>query len=46
MANPKEILERAYGSVAKDVSLYIDLDITPFRSVKYYWYKLVRFFTR
>jgi hypothetical protein len=46
MANPKEVLERAYGNVPKEVNLNYDIDIAPIRSVKYYYHKLIRFFTR
>jgi hypothetical protein len=43
----KEILDRAYGSIPKEVTPGMDLfDWLPFRGVKYYWYKLVRKVTR
>jgi hypothetical protein len=43
----KEVLDRAYGSIPKEATPYIDLDWVPtFRGVKYYWLVLVRKFTR
>ena len=43
----KEIFDRAYGNVPKEPTPWINLDwvVSP-RGVKYYWLKLIRFFTR
>jgi hypothetical protein len=42
MATPKETLEKAYGSVPKEVGLVFDLSWLPtWRGVKYVWYKKV-----
>ena len=44
----KNTLDRAYGSIPKEVTPTLDLfDWTPtWRGVKYYWYKLIRKATR
>jgi hypothetical protein len=43
----KDVLDRAYGSIPKEATPYIDLDWVPtFRGVRYYWLVLVRKFTR
>jgi hypothetical protein len=43
----KETLEKAYGSVPKEVGSTFELNWIPeFRGAKYYWIRLVRFFTR
>jgi hypothetical protein len=42
----KETIQKAYGNVPKEVMPVFDFDISPFRSVKYYWLLLVRKFTR
>ena len=38
----KDTLQKAYGSIPKEVTAYIDLDIFPFRGIKYYWLLLKR----
>jgi hypothetical protein len=44
---PKETIEKAYSNVPKEVVNPIDLSWIPeFRGVRYYWIRLVRFFTR
>lgn len=46
-SNPKDVLARAYGNVVKEPTIKFDLDWIPTRrSIKYYWIRLVRFFTR
>ena len=45
----KETIEKAYGSIPKEVGLgyAVDLSFIPvWRGLKYYWYKLVRKTTR
>jgi hypothetical protein len=43
----KETLDKAYGNVPKEVGYNFDLDLVPrWRSIKYYWYKLIRKVTR
>ena len=44
--SPKETIDKAYGSIPKETTPYLDLDIFPFRGIKYYWLRLVRFVTR
>jgi len=40
---PKETLDKAYGSMPKEVGFAFELDWVPTsRGVKYYWYKLIR----
>jgi hypothetical protein len=47
MANPKETIEKAYGSVPKEVLPKLDFDLWPVRPVKYFWLKwIVRKLTR
>lgn len=41
---PKEVFEKAYGSVPREVGLSVDLDINVFRGFKYYYLKVIRFF--
>lgn len=43
---PKQVLEKAYGSVPKEVGFAINIDITLFRGFRYHYLKLLRFFTR
>jgi hypothetical protein len=44
---PKETLDKAYGNVPKEPLVIFDLNWIPTsRGVKYYWLRLVRFFTR
>ena len=43
----KETLTKAYGNVPKEPLPTFDLDWIPTtRGIKYYWLRLVRFFTR
>jgi hypothetical protein len=42
----KEILDKAYGNMSKEISPQFDFDISPFRGVRYYWLLLVRKITR
>jgi hypothetical protein len=43
----KDTLDRAYGSIPKETTPYLEIDWLPtFRSVRYYWLMLVRKFTR
>lgn len=43
----KDTLQKAYGSIPKEVTPTFDIDwVKPFRGVKYYWHRLVRHFTR
>jgi hypothetical protein len=45
--SPKETLEKAYGNVPKEPIVTFNFDWLPTpRGVKYYWLKLVRYFTR
>ena len=44
--NTKETIDKAYGNIPKEVGVYADIDIQIFRGFKYYWLRLVRFFTR
>ena len=39
---PKEILEKAYGSVPKEVNVSFDIDWLQHRGIRYYWLLLVR----
>ena len=43
---PKDTIEKAYGSIPKEVIPTLQLDIQVFRGFKYYWLVLVRKFTR
>ena len=44
---PKEILEKAYGNMPKEVGINFDITWLPTgRGMRYYWYKLVRRITR
>jgi hypothetical protein len=44
---PKEILEKAYGNMPKEVGINFDITWLPtWRGMRYYWYKLVRSITR
>lgn len=47
MDKKDEVLTRAYGHCAKEFTFSLDLDVIPvYRGVKYYFYKLLRWFTR
>jgi hypothetical protein len=39
MPKAKEVLEKAYGSIPKEVGFYFEF---PFRGLKYYWLRLIR----
>lgn len=43
---PKEVIEKAYGSMPREVGFSVDVDIFPLRGVRYYILKVIRFFTR
>jgi hypothetical protein len=43
----KDTIQKAFGGIPNEVVPSFDLDwIRPIRGVKYYYYKLVRYFTR
>ena len=42
----KDTLNKAYGGIPREVGLNFEIDWITFRSIKYYWLKLVRKFTR
>jgi len=43
MSKQEDTLNKAYGSVPKEVGYTIDFDFVPgWRGVKFYWYKLIR----
>ena len=44
--SPKETLEKAYGSIPKEVGVYHDWGVPTWRGIKYYWHSLVRKLTR
>jgi hypothetical protein len=46
MSTPKEILDKAYGNMPKEVGVIFDFDLPGWRGIKYYWYKLIRKITR
>ncbi len=46
MTKRDETLQKAYGSIPKEVVPSFDFDIQIFRGFKYYWIVLVRKFTR
>ena len=46
MSKSEDVINRAYGNFAKEVTPVISFDITIFRGFKYYWYKLLRKVTR
>jgi len=47
MSKSEDTINRAYGNVPKEVSLFnLNLDVFPFRGIKYYWLILKRKFTR
>lgn len=46
-SNPKDVITRAYGSIAKEPVPFFNLDWIPSRrGIKYYWLRFVRLFTR
>ena len=43
----KDTIDRAYGSIPKEVGMSFDLNWLPtYRGFKYYWYKFTRKVTR
>jgi len=48
MSKPDEVLQKAYGSMPKEVGYTTDMFnwMPTWRGVKYYWYKLIRKATR
>ena len=43
----KETIEKAYGSIPKEVGIFTQFELVPiWRGTKYYWLKFVRKFTR
>ena len=45
--NSEDVLNRAYGGIPKETTPNFNFDIVPaWRGFKYYWYKLIRKFTR
>jgi hypothetical protein len=47
MSKSEDVINRAYGPIAKEVSPIIEINIFPsYRSIRYYWLMLVRRFTR
>jgi hypothetical protein len=43
----KEVFDKAYGNVPKEVTPWVIFDWPPApRGVRYYWLKIKRFFTR
>jgi len=46
MSTPKEVIDKAYGNMPKEVGFIVNWDLPVWRGVKYYWYKLIRKVTR
>lgn len=47
MSKSKDVIDRAYGNISKEVTPIIDFNLYPtFRGIKYYWIKLKRKFKR
>lgn len=43
MSKSQDVLHRAYGNIAKDVTPIFDINFLPtYRGFKYYWYRLIR----
>ena len=42
----KDVLDRAYGSMANEPTPYLNLELLTFRGVKYYWLIFIRRFIR
>ena len=38
----KDVIDKAYGNIPKEVSPYYNFDIIPFRGIRYYWIVLKR----
>jgi len=43
---PSKVIEKAYGSMPREVGFCVNVDIFPFRGIRYYALKVIRFFTR
>ena len=47
MSKREDVLNRAYGHIAKEVTPIIDFNVIPtYRGIKYYWIMLKRKITR
>ena len=47
MSKQQEVIDRAYGSIPKEVGVNFEFSFIPtWRGLKYYWYKLTRKVTR
>ena len=48
MPKPNETIEKAYGSIPKEVGFNFDIFsfVPTYRGVKYYWHKMIRKVTR
>ena len=47
MSTPKEVIDKAYGNMPKEVGFFVDVSFVPtWRGIKYYWHKLIRKVTR
>jgi hypothetical protein len=43
----KDVIERAYGHIPKEIGMPFSIEIMPnIRGIRFYWLKLIRFFTR
>jgi hypothetical protein len=43
MLTPKEILDKAYGNMPREIGFSVVWDFIPtWRGIKYYWHKLIR----
>ena len=40
----KDTIQKAYGSIPKEVTPYFNLDFIPLRGIRYYWLLLKRKF--
>jgi len=49
MSDSKDVINRAYGGIPKEAGVFIfniNIDFIFGRSIKYYWYRLLRKITR
>jgi hypothetical protein len=47
MSKQKDVINRAYGNVPKEIGYWYDWNFVPsWRGVRYYWHKLIRKVTR
>jgi hypothetical protein len=47
MSDSKDVINRAYGGIPKEAGVLVfNFDFMPGRSIKYYWYRLLRKITR